>query len=153
MKCEYCDNEIPAGAVRCPACGAPVRNPAPAPAAPAAVPAAAVQQGVPGATVVQGVPGGVAPVQVVINNAAPVSPYAPPPPIEYKKRSTFILLGIFLGCFGIHNFYLGFAGRGVSQLLLTLILFATPLTCAPVYLWVLFEILFVREDARAVRLV
>ena len=91
--------------------------------------------------------------QVIINNAVPVSPYAPPPPIVYRKRWIFILLGLIFGCFGIHNFYAGFAGRGTSQLLLSLILIATPLTCLPVFIWVLFEILFVTEDARAVRLI
>ena len=27
--------------------------------------------------------------------------------------------GIFLGCFGVHNFYLGYTSKAVSQLLLT----------------------------------
>ena len=31
------------------------------------------------------------------------------------------LLGIFLGSLGVHNFYLGFTGKAVAQLLLTLI--------------------------------
>ncbi len=31
------------------------------------------------------------------------------------------LLSIFLGCFGVGNFYLGRTGRGVAQLMLTLI--------------------------------
>ena len=31
------------------------------------------------------------------------------------------LLGIFLGCFGVHNFYLGNTGKAVAQLLLTVI--------------------------------
>ena len=31
------------------------------------------------------------------------------------------LLGIFLGTFGVHNFYLGYTGKAVAQLLLTLI--------------------------------
>ena len=31
------------------------------------------------------------------------------------------LLGIFLGSLGVHNFYLGYSGKGVAQLLLTLI--------------------------------
>ena len=91
--------------------------------------------------------------QIIINNAVPVSPYAPPPPIIYRKRMTFIILGILFGCFGIHNFYIGYAGRGVSQLLLSLILFMTPLTCLPVMLWVLFEIAFITEDARSVQLI
>jgi TM2 domain-containing membrane protein YozV len=52
--------------------------------------------------------------------AAPPPP--PPPPIPGQKSKLAAgLLGIFLGGFGIHNFYLGFPGRGVAQLLLTLV--------------------------------
>lgn len=146
MKCEYCDNEIPAGVSRCPSCGAVVKQ---VNMPQNVAPVASVQQQVAPSVVASGTPG----VQVVINNAAPVSPYAPPPPIIYKTRKTFVLLGVFLGCFGIHNFYAGYAGRGVSQLLLSLILLATPVYCIPVYLWALFEIAFVTEDARAVRMI
>ncbi len=35
-----------------------------------------------------------------------------------KSRLAAGLLGIFLGCWGVHNFYLGKTGRGVAQLLL-----------------------------------
>ncbi len=38
-----------------------------------------------------------------------------------KSKVCAGLLGIFLGCFGVHNFYLGFSGKGVAQLLLTLL--------------------------------
>jgi len=31
------------------------------------------------------------------------------------------LLGIFLGCFGVHNFYLGYNGKAVAQLLITVL--------------------------------
>lgn len=33
------------------------------------------------------------------------------------------LLGIFLGAFGVHNFYLGHTGKAVAQLLITLLSF------------------------------
>ena len=38
------------------------------------------------------------------------------------KKSKLIagILGIFLGGLGIHNFYLGFNGRGIAQILLSL---------------------------------
>lgn len=56
-------------------------------------------------------------------------PYAPqygqpqPLPYGYQPRSKMAagLLGIFLGWLGVHNFYLGFYGKAVAQLLLTLI--------------------------------
>ena len=33
------------------------------------------------------------------------------------------LLGIFLGSFGVHNFYLGYTGKAIAQLLITLLSF------------------------------
>lgn len=51
---------------------------------------------------------------------------APPPPVGAvpvagapKSKITAGLLGIFLGAFGIHNFYLGYKGKGLAQLLIT----------------------------------
>ncbi len=40
---------------------------------------------------------------------------------EGKNKICAALLAFFLGSFGIHNFYLGYYGKGISQLLLTLI--------------------------------
>ena len=44
-------------------------------------------------------------------------------PAGYAQKSKLAagLLGIFLGCFGVHNFYLGNTGKAVAQLLLTVI--------------------------------
>lgn len=38
-----------------------------------------------------------------------------------KSKLAAGILGIFLGCFGVHNFYLGYNGKAVAQLLLTLL--------------------------------
>jgi TM2 domain-containing membrane protein YozV len=38
-----------------------------------------------------------------------------------KSRLAAGLLGIFLGSFGVHNFYLGFTGKAVAQLLLSVL--------------------------------
>ena len=38
-----------------------------------------------------------------------------------KSKLVAGLLGIFVGSLGIHNFYLGYTGKAVAQLLLTLI--------------------------------
>ena len=38
-----------------------------------------------------------------------------------KSKMAAGLLGIFLGSLGVHNFYLGFTGKAIAQLLLTLI--------------------------------
>lgn len=38
-----------------------------------------------------------------------------------KSQVASGLLAIFLGTLGIHNFYLGYTGKGITQLLLTLV--------------------------------
>lgn len=38
-----------------------------------------------------------------------------------KSKIAAGLLGIFLGAFGVHNFYLGYTGKAVAQLLLTIL--------------------------------
>ena len=54
-----------------------------------------------------------------------------------KSKVAAGLLGIFLGAFGVHNFYLGYNARGTVQLLVTV------LTCGvgavPMGIWALVE--------------
>lgn len=38
-----------------------------------------------------------------------------------KSKLATGLFGIFLGAFGVHNFYLGFTGKAVAQLLITVL--------------------------------
>lgn len=38
-----------------------------------------------------------------------------------KSKIAAGLLGIFLGSFGVHNFYLGYTGKAVTQLVLTIV--------------------------------
>lgn len=38
-----------------------------------------------------------------------------------KSKVAAGLFGILLGCFGVHNFYLGYTGKAVAQLLITLL--------------------------------
>ena len=40
-----------------------------------------------------------------------------------KSKLIAGLLGIFFGAFGIHNFYLGYNGKGLAQLLMSLLSF------------------------------
>ena len=40
---------------------------------------------------------------------------------ENKSKITAGLLGIFLGSIGVHNFYLGYTGKAVAQLLITVL--------------------------------
>ena len=53
-------------------------------------------------------------------------PYPPTTSAGYgyvgqKSKVAAGLLGIFLGCFGAHNFYLGYTGKAVAQLLITIL--------------------------------
>ncbi len=49
-------------------------------------------------------------------------PYQQQPPFnayEQKSKIAAGVLGILLGSLGIHNFYLGYTGKGVAQILIT----------------------------------
>lgn len=46
---------------------------------------------------------------------------APPVNSQLKSRMAAGLLGIFLGAFGIHNFYLNYTNKAILQLLVSLI--------------------------------
>jgi TM2 domain-containing membrane protein YozV len=48
------------------------------------------------------------------------SPAAPDAGAPLKSRLTAGLLGIFLGAFGVHRFYLGYTSMGVLQVLVTI---------------------------------
>lgn len=50
-----------------------------------------------------------------------------------KSKMAAGLLGIFLGGWGIHNFYLGYTGKAIAQILVTI------LTCGIGSLWGLIE--------------
>lgn len=65
----------------------------------------------------------------------PLQPQTPPPfqpyqgyggnmPVGYiepKQKVVAGVLGILLGCFGVHRFYLGYSGIGVAMLLITVL--------------------------------
>jgi len=71
-----------------------------------------------------------------------------------KSRGIYILLGLFLGGFGVHNMYAGYTGTGIAQLLfsLTVVSWLGWLTCGVGYLlwgtYLLFEILVTTRDAQ-----
>lgn len=55
-----------------------------------------------------------------------------------KSRIVFMLLGLFLGGIGVHNFYAGHIAKGVFQLLFALlgVSWLGPMSCGAVYvLW------------------
>lgn len=63
-----------------------------------------------------------------------------------KKRTTYILLGIFLGIWGAHNFYAGYNGRGTAQLLLTIFTGWLLLPLISIMIWNIVEICVVNRD-------
>ncbi len=64
-----------------------------------------------------------------------------------KNRGVYIILGLFLGCLGIHNFYAGYHGRGAAQLIITILLGWVIIGLVITVLWALIEICTVTEDA------
>ena len=58
--------------------------------------------------------------QKVKNNATPVSKISnKKSEDEGKSQVVAIVLAVFLGVFGVHRFYLGYKGRGITMLLLS----------------------------------
>lgn len=95
--CQNCGAEVGPGVRKCAYCGAAVAH------APAVVPP----------PIAHGVP-----------PHAMHGAHAPMPPaqaMDQKSKIAAGLLGIFLGFLGIHNFYLGFTGKAIAQLLITVL--------------------------------
>jgi TM2 domain-containing membrane protein YozV len=86
----------------------------------------------------------------------PPNVYPPPQPVvgfpyvpagyrrSHKSRSTYIVLGIFLGALGIHNFYAGYVGRAVGQLCLTVLTIGYLGIVS--WIWAIIEICIVEKD-------
>jgi TM2 domain-containing membrane protein YozV len=68
-----------------------------------------------------------------------VNPAFPP-----KSRAVYIVLAILLGSIGVHNFYAGYYGRGIVQLILGL----TTVGMIISYPWAIIEAIIVKHDAR-----
>ena len=68
-----------------------------------------------------------------------------------KSRVVYILLALFLGTFGIHNFYAGYVGRGLAQLLITIFLFWLVVPLLAVWIWVIVEMIVIDKDAQGVK--
>ncbi len=86
--------------------------------------------------------------------AVTAAPAAVSPPLTFaeayagveqrKKRTTFVLLGIFLGALGGHNFYAGYYRKGAAQLCLSLFtLFYAALVSE---IWAIVEVCTVVRD-------
>jgi TM2 domain-containing membrane protein YozV len=76
--------------------------------------------------------------------------YAPPPPgpiSSYeprKSRVVFVLLAVFLGAFGGHNFYAGYVKKAVIQLCITL--FSCFIGSFISWIWAIVEACVVNRD-------
>jgi TM2 domain-containing membrane protein YozV len=68
-----------------------------------------------------------------------------------SSRTTFVVLGIFLGMFGAHNFYAGYTGKAVGQLCLTI------LSCGYLFvaswIWAIVEICIVDKDSAGIHFI
>ena len=100
MDCKNCGASVRAGVARCVKCGSEIDWPKAAPAAPAP-------------PVVVYAP---SPPSYPAQPAPPAYPVAAGPP---RSKLTAALLAFFLGVFGAQSFYLGYTGRGIAQLLIT----------------------------------
>lgn len=93
---------------------------------------------------------------IVINqvnqNVAAFAPAYPAMMRSTKSRGVYIVLGLFLGCLGIHNFYAGYTGRGAAQLIITLLLGWIGIGILITGLWALIEIIAVNTDAQGLRM-
>lgn len=66
-----------------------------------------------------------------------------------RSRTTYIVLGIFLGAFGGHNFYAGYTGRAVGQLCLSVLtLFYLAIVS---WIWAIVEICIVDKDSTGIQ--
>jgi hypothetical protein len=83
----------------------------------------------------------------------PPSPVPVPGPQSFnpnaKDRVAYVLLAVFLGHLGIHNFFAGYNSLGITQLLICL------LTCGiggiATWIWAIVEACTVTQDANGVR--
>lgn len=64
---------------------------------------------------------------------------------SHKSRTAYIVLGIFLGALGIHNFYAGYVGRAVGQLCLTVLTLGYLAIIS--WIWAVIEICIVEKDS------
>jgi len=64
--------------------------------------------------------------------------------ISQKNRLTFILLAVFLGAFGVHNFYAKRNGPGIAQILISILSlgFLSPVS----FMWAIIECIIIDKD-------
>ncbi len=94
----------------------------------------------------------------------PPSPATAPGPQSFnpnaKDRVIYVLLAIFLGELGVHNFFAGYTNRAIWQLVACIVIIpiAAIITCGiglllyfPLKIWAIIEACTVTQDAKGVR--
>jgi TM2 domain-containing membrane protein YozV len=85
-----------------------------------------------------------------LQSAPPAYPYAAPVyGSTHKSRTSYIVLGIFLGALGVHNFYAGYTARAVGQLCLTVLTLGYLAVVS--WIWAIVEICIVEKDSAGLR--
>lgn len=71
-------------------------------------------------------------------------------PAEYeaKNHTVFVLLGIFLGQLGIHNFYAGYTKKAIIQLVISVV--TCGYGCIISWIWAIIDICNVKVDSNNV---
>lgn len=101
--------------------------PAGAPGAPPPPPAGAPAGGAVPSASAAGSTGGILSATWMMNGAAPPAGWAP------KQKMVAGILGILLGAWGIHSFYMGNSKKGIIQIVATIV------TCGILGIWGLVE--------------
>lgn len=70
-----------------------------------------------------------------------------------KSRGIYIILALFFGFLGVHNFYAGYLGRGFAQFLIVATLGWFVVGFVIVFIWILIELFTVTHDSVGDRLV
>jgi len=65
-----------------------------------------------------------------------------------KDRVAYILLAVFIGHLGIHNFFAGYTSRGVIQLVITIV--TSGIGGIATWIWAIIEAITVTKDANGV---
>ena len=84
----------------------------------------------------------------VATNTRSTAPAAPTTPSGAKSRTTFVLLAALAGVFGfpgIHNLYAGYTGKGLTQILVSVL--SCWILWLPMLIWAVVEICTVTQDA------
>ena len=63
------------------------------------------------------------------------------------SRVVYILLAFFLGALGVHNFAAGYVGKGVAQLLITVLIGWLIIPLLAVWIWTIVEMATVTKSA------